>query len=43
MMKKEIDIKKLILHNLWLKVISLGIAILVWLYVKGEITKGFNL
>jgi hypothetical protein len=42
-MKKEINIKRLILHNFWLKVISLGIAILVWLYVKGEITRGFSL
>lgn len=35
---KKIHIKKESTYNLWLKIISLVIAILVWLYVNGVIT-----
>lgn len=39
---KEIPlrIKLAITNNFWLKLISLVIAIIVWLYVSKEITKG---
>jgi hypothetical protein len=40
---QKIDIKKIIINNFWLKVISLIIAIIVWLYVSGEITKGVRI
>jgi hypothetical protein len=43
MFKNEINFKEIITHNLWLKLISLIIAILVWFYVKGEITSGFKI
>ena len=39
---KKANLKEILLHNLWLKLISLGIAIIVWLYVSGEITKGIG-
>lgn len=39
---KRTTLKEIILHNLWLKLISLGIAIIVWMYVSGEITKGIG-
>ena len=37
---KEINIKRAITHNFWLKIISLIIAILIWVYVSGAITGG---
>ena len=37
---KKISIKRAIMYNFWLKLISLIIAILVWLYVSGTITGG---
>ncbi|MCK4519959.1 MAG: hypothetical protein KAT96_02210 [Candidatus Omnitrophica bacterium] len=37
---KRISIKRAITHNFWLKLISLVIAIFVWLYVSGAITSG---
>lgn len=37
---KEIDIKKALTNNFWLKIISLVIAVIIWFYVSGEITKG---
>jgi hypothetical protein len=37
---KKFDIKKAITYNLWLKLIALVIAILVWFYVSGVITGG---
>ncbi len=37
---KKISIKRAIMHNFWLKLISLIIAIFVWLYVSGTITGG---
>ena len=36
---KELSIKKIITHNFWLKLISLGIAIVTWFYITREITK----
>jgi len=39
---KGISIKEIAFHNFWLKVISLGVAILTWLYVSGELTKGIK-
>ncbi|MFA6282106.1 MAG: hypothetical protein WCY05_06380 [Candidatus Omnitrophota bacterium] len=40
---KKINLKELVTYNLWLKIISLGIAIVVWIYVSNEITKGLKL
>jgi len=40
---KKINIKKAIMHNFWLKVISLIIAAFIWFYVSGEITKGIRI
>ncbi len=37
---KKINIKKAVTHNFWLKLISLVIAIFVWLYVAATITGG---
>ena len=37
---KKIDLKKALTHNLRLKIVSLAIAILVWVYVIGTITAG---
>ena len=37
---KKISIKRAIMHNFWLKLMALVIAILVWLYVSGSITGG---
>jgi len=31
--------KKLITHNLGLKLIALGLAIITWIYVNGEIIR----
>jgi len=36
-------IKQLIIHNFWLKLISLIIAVITWLYVSGELTQGIRL
>jgi len=32
--------KKIIIKNLWLKVLALFLAVVVWLYVVGELNKG---
>jgi YbbR domain-containing protein len=40
---KKIKIKELVTYNFWLKIISLIIAIIIWLYVSGEITKGIKI
>ena len=40
---KKISIKKAITHNFWLKLLSLIIAIFIWFYVSGEITKGIRI
>ncbi|UCC95375.1 MAG: hypothetical protein JSW40_01125 [Candidatus Omnitrophota bacterium] len=37
---KQVNLKEIVTHNFWLKIISLIIAILVWLYVSGTITSG---
>lgn len=29
--------KNWVTHNFWLKVIALGLAIITWIYVKGEL------
>ncbi len=40
---RKLNIKELITYNFWLKMISLGIAIVVWLYVSNQITKGLKI
>jgi|GEM_PF-662981 len=40
---KRINLKAIATHNVWLKIISLLIAIVVWIYVSGEITKGVRI
>lgn len=40
---KKIDIKAAATHNLWLKIIALIIAAVIWYYVSGEITKGIRI
>jgi len=40
---KRVNLKELVTYNFWLKVISLGIAIVVWIYVSNEITKGLKI
>jgi len=37
------DIKSIFLNNFWLKLISLILAIIVWLYVNGILTEGTSL
>lgn len=37
---KKIDFKKALFYNFWLKLVSLAIATLVWLYVISSITAG---
>ena len=32
-----VDLKKFITHNLGLKLIALGLAIIAWIYVNGEL------
>ena len=40
---REISIRKVIVNNLWLKLLSLGMAIIIWLYVNGELTQGIKI
>lgn len=40
---KKINIKKALTHNVWLKIISLIIAVFIWLYVSGEIIQGVKI
>jgi hypothetical protein len=37
---KKISIKRAVMHNFWLKLISLAIAACVWVYVSRLITGG---
>lgn len=39
---KNISLKKIVVNNFWLKVIALLMAIIIWLYVNGELTKGIT-
>lgn len=39
---REISIRSIIFNNFWLKLVALGIAIITWLYVNGEITRGIR-
>lgn len=39
---RKINFKKVITHNFWLKIISLVVAIIIWLYISGEIIKGVS-
>ncbi len=39
---KSISIKNMVFNNFWLKLIALGIAIITWFYVNGELTKGIR-
>lgn len=39
-MKKVNFIKVIFTHNLWLKLISFIVAVIVWLYASNEILKG---
>ena len=32
-------LKRIIFNNFWLKVIALIIAIIIWIYVSGEVSK----
>ena len=41
--KSKINLKNLFFHNFWLKLISLALAIITWLYVNGEITRGIKI
>jgi len=40
---RKINLKELITYNFWLKIVSLILAIIVWLYVSNEITKGVKI
>jgi len=40
---RKINVKELITYNFWLKIVSLILAIIVWLYVSNEITKGVKI
>jgi hypothetical protein len=40
---KKINIKKALTHNVWLKIISLVIAVVMWVYIRGEIIQGIKL
>ena len=39
----KINFRKIIFNNFWLKLFSLITAILLWLFVNGEITKGIRI
>lgn len=42
---KRLRMKKLreiVNHNFWLKIISLIVAVVIWLYVNGEIIRGIR-
>jgi len=39
---REISIKSFVFNNFWLKLVALGIAIITWLYVNGELTRGIR-
>jgi len=39
----KINFKDLFTKNLWLKFMSLVIAVIVWLYVSSELTKGIKI
>ena len=39
-MKKVNLFQAIFTHNLWLKIISFIVAVVVWLYVSNEILKG---
>ena len=39
---KEVSKRNVIFNNLWLKMVALGIAIITWLYVNGELTRGIR-
>jgi len=36
-------LKRIFTHNIFLKIISLVLAIVVWILVSSEITKGFKI
>ncbi|MDD4182606.1 MAG: hypothetical protein PHT53_02140 [Candidatus Omnitrophica bacterium] len=40
---RKINLKELITYNFWLKIVSLILGIIVWLYVSNEITKGVKI
>ena len=40
---KKINLKKIITHNLWLKLVSLFIAAIIWFYFSIEMTKGIKI
>jgi hypothetical protein len=39
---KKINLKNAVMHNFWLKLMSLVIAAIIWFYVSVEITKGIR-
>ncbi|MCF7874900.1 MAG: hypothetical protein K9L87_04745 [Candidatus Omnitrophica bacterium] len=40
---QKIDLKKAVTYNFWLKLIALVIAVIVWYYVSGGITRGIQI
>ena len=40
---KKINLKNAITHNFWLKLMSLIMAAIIWVYVSVEITKGIRI
>ena len=40
---RDVSVKNILLNNFWLKLISLAMAIITWLYVNGELTQGIKI
>ncbi len=39
---EDLSVKKMVTNNFWLKLVALGIAIITWFYVNGELTRGIK-
>jgi hypothetical protein len=39
----NLNLKNAIIHNFWLKIISLVMAIITWLYASGELASGIGI
>ncbi len=39
---RDVGFKQMVTYNFWLKLISLGMAVIIWLYVRGVLTSGIK-
>lgn len=40
---KKLKLKEALTYNIWLKLLALGVAILIWLFVSSAIVKGIRI